>query len=375
MHLVYVIDNLGSGGAQRQLVALARELRRGLGWRVSCLVYRRDEFNAARLREAGVEIVELPRLHRLDPLLPARMASWLRSESADVVHSFMLRPSLWTLLAVRSMSRCRRPGFAAGERDSVIAGSLGHGAVQWLVYHGCDAVTANSGVAADAIAGRLRVPTGRIHYLPNGIDLAGWDREAEEACPLVLEADRLHVALIGRFEPQKNHALLLEALRRIEPARRASWCVWCVGASPAGEGIAHQLEVRARELGLEHVVRFAPPTQRVAALMRGIDLVVLPSRHEGFPNVVLEAMASRLPVVASRVGDVPRLVQDGATGFVFDSDDAEGLAAALLRACGLPASERRAMGERARALVEAEYGIATVARAYARLYESLVRSA
>jgi glycosyltransferase involved in cell wall biosynthesis len=107
--------------------------------------------------------------------------------------------------------------------------------------------------------------------------------------------------------------------------------------------------------------------------MRGIDLVVLPSRHEGFPNVVLEAMASRLPVVASRVGDVPRLVHDGVTGFLFDSGDAHGLAAALLQACSLRTEERQAMGKRARSVVEAHYGIASIASAHAQLYETLAR--
>ena len=374
MHLVYVIDNLGSGGAQRQLVELSRELRRRLGWRVSCLVYRRDGFYAERLRETGVQIVELPKRRRLDPLLPARMAAWLRAERADVVHSFMLNPSLWTLFAVRSMGRSR-PAFAAAERDSVIGRTPRQRALQMLVYHGCDAVTANSSVAAEAIAARLRVPARRIHYLPNGIDLAAWDREAERTSPLPREPERLHLALIGRLQPQKDHALLFEALRRIEPARRATWRVWCVGASPDGAEMARALEAQVRASGLQEVVRFVAPTPQVPALMRSLDVLVLPSRHEGFPNVVLEAMASRLPVVASRVGDVPRLVEDGATGYLFESGDADGLAAALLRACELPAAQRRAMGQRARASVEGRYDLATVAGAHARFYESLARAA
>jgi starch synthase len=260
----------------------------------------------------------------------------------------------------------------ASERDTVIGATSRQRWLQRLAYRGSDAVTANSALAAQAIVTRLGVAPERVHYVPNGIDLAAWDRAGESPCPLALEAGRFHLALVGRLEPQKNHALLIEALRRIEPARRADWVVWCVGAETGGRAFAHDVEARARAAGLAESVRFVPPTAAVAALMRRLDLLVLPSRHEGFPNVVLEAMASRLPVVASRVGDVPSLLEDGSTGFVFDSEDADGLADALLRARALAPDDRAALVARARAVVEQRYGIDAVAALHVRLYQALV---
>jgi len=85
-------------------------------------------------------------------------------------------------------------------------------------------------------------------------------------------------------------------------------------------------------------------------------------------------MASRLPVVASRVGAVPQLVEDERTGFVFPSEDADALAAALLRVSELSAAEREALGKRAREVVEHRYTIAVCALAYRRLYESMLRA-
>jgi len=374
LHIVYAIDGLGSGGAQRQLVEVARRVKLDRGWRVSCLVYRPDDFYAARLREVEIPVVLIPKRARLDPLFPRRIGAWLGEAGADLVHCFMTVPALWNLLAVRGLPRRRRPAVIASERDERIATTRLQGWLQRFVYRGSDAVTANSGSAARAIVARLGVPAERVHYIPNGIDLEHWDRSARQPCSLALDPGCFHLALIGRLEPQKNHALLIEALRRIEPARRARWRVWFVGAETGGRSFAAGIEAQAAAAGLGGQLRLVDPMAGVAALMGGLDCLVLPSRHEGFPNVVLEAMASRLPVVASRVGDAPQLVEDGRTGFLFDSEDADGLAAALLRVAALSAAEREALGERARDVIERRYTIASVADTYSRLYESVLRA-
>jgi glycosyltransferase involved in cell wall biosynthesis len=102
---------------------------------------------------------------------------------------------------------------------------------------------------------------------------------------------------------------------------------------------------------------------------------VLPSLWEGFPNVLLEAMASRVPAVATRVGEVPRMIADGETGFLVEPGDTEALAAALMRLHALAPAERTAMAARARAVVESRYQIAAIAHAHRDLYAALVRPA
>jgi glycosyltransferase involved in cell wall biosynthesis len=119
-------------------------------------------------------------------------------------------------------------------------------------------------------------------------------------------------------------------------------------------------------------VRLVSETPEIPALRRVADAVVLPSLFEGFPNVLLEAMASGLPAVATAVGDVPSLIEEGVTGFLVPSGDAAALALALERLHALGPEARRAMGRAARAQVEARHQLEGVAARHLTLYESLL---
>lgn len=372
MRIVYFIDSLGSGGAQRQSVELARQLVRRHGVDLRFGVYHDIDFYGPRLRELGIPVVHFPKRAKLDPTLPWRVRAWLRELAPDLVHAFLLAPSLWALAGALGLPRARRPVFVAGERSARIADTPQRGWVQRFVYGRSDAVTANAENVAEAIRTRLGLPGERVHYLPNGIDLASWDAEAAAPCPLALEPGHLHVALVGGLRAVKNHGVLLEALARIEPARRARWRVWFVGGETGAPGVAERVKAAIPRLGLGDVVRIVPPTRKVAALLRRLDVLVLPSEREGFPNVLLEAMASALPAIATPVGDVPNMIEDGVSGFLVPVGSADALARALVRLGEMPEAARRAVGARARDTVERRYRIEHVAARHLALYESLV---
>jgi glycosyltransferase involved in cell wall biosynthesis len=372
MHVVLVVDALASGGAQRQLVELAVRLHAGRDTRSTVLVYHDVPFYEPRLRESAVPLVKIPRRGRADPGFLWRLRRWLSRGQVDVVHSFLLIPCIWTLLAIRGLPRRARPAWIAAERNSLIATSRALGAMQSLVYRRADAVTVNADCVVGEIRQKLGVPAERIHYLPNGIDLARWDADTAQESPIELEPGRFHLALVGGLRPQKGHRVLFEALARLGAERVRDWRIWCIGGATAGRGAADAVEAQIQQLGLAQVVRLHPPVRNVAAVMARLDVLVLPSLYEGFPNVVLEAMASRIPVVATRTGDVPRLVTDGVTGFQVEVDDPADLAAALAKLAAMTPSERRVMGERGRARVEASYEMTEVAAAYCELYRGVL---
>lgn len=339
--------------------------------RVSVLVYYDIGFFAPELREAGIPVHVLPRRGRLDPGFLWAFRRWVLETSPDLIHAFQLFPALWGVLVQRTLPQRRRPIYVAAERSALLR-TPANELAQRIVYRGADAVTANSACVAEEIKARLGVSAARVHYLPNGIDLADWDARAARPAPIAREPGCLHLALVGGLRREKNHGLLLEALTRLAPPLRAATRVWMVGGETGGSEYAAFVRAAIVRRGLEDVVRLVPETPEIPALLRVADAVVLPSLFEGFPNVLLEAMASGLPAVATAVGDVPGLIEEGVTGFLVPSGDAAALALALERLHALGPEARRAMGRAARAQVEARHRLEDVAARHLALYESLL---
>ncbi len=370
MRIAYLIDSLGSGGAQRQAVELAAALAERGDIHARFCVYHGEDFFSQRLRDAGIEVDRIPKAAKLDPLFPRRLRAWLRRHRFDLVHAFLLPPSIWGRLAVRGFARRDRPTLVVSKRDSLIATSPAQRLLETFAFRGAAAVTANAAPVAREIVGKLGVPEDRVHYIPNGIDLAAWDREMLRTPRIELASEYFHVAVIGRLVPEKNPGSLLRALARIPGELRAGLRVWLIGRHEPAAVAALAAEIESR--GLSGIVRVEAPQREIAAIMGRLGALVLSSVREGFPNVVLEAMASRRPVIATPVGDVPNLIEDGKTGILVPVADDEALAQALLRLLHATEVERRAMGEAARRAVEENFQLARVADAYLALYRSLV---
>lgn len=367
LRLLYAVDHLGAAGAQRQVVELAVALAREPEVHVSVLVYHALDFFEGRLRAGGVRVLRVPKRAKLDASLPWRLARAISGERPDLVHAFMVAPALWNLLSLRLLPPGRRPMFVAAERSGRVAASRADAILERLVYRSADRVTVNAAPMVGTLASVLGVRPERIHYLPNGIDLTAWDAARREPCPWKLEPGLFHIGLVGRLEPQKNHRLLIDALAHLGAERVAGWRVWCIGGATGSQAWAADLRASVEERGLARVLRFVEPTDRIAAVMEGLDVVVLPSLYEGFPNVLLEAMASGRACVATPVGDVGSLIEHGETGLLTPPGDAAGLARALTRLEQAP-EERMRLGDRARRTVGARYAIETVARRYLDLY-------
>ncbi|MBN8630746.1 MAG: glycosyltransferase [Rhodobacterales bacterium] len=162
------------------------------------------------------------------------------------------------------------------------------------------------------------------------------------------------VAFVGRLDPVKGALLLIEAMATVLKTHTEA-TLTLAGDGPARAGA----EARAKALGIDHAVHFAGfMTQgQVADLLANSDMLVLPSFAEGLPVVYMEALASRIPVVASRVAGVQELVVDGVCGFTVPPGDLVTLADRMIRLMDDPAAART-MGEAGREAVETGFDIA-----------------
>jgi L-malate glycosyltransferase len=170
------------------------------------------------------------------------------------------------------------------------------------------------------------------------------------------------VAVIGNLWPVKGHRILLEAAALLKD-RSPKLRFLC-----AGEGVERpHLEKRIRALGLEERVILLGHRTDIPALLARADAFALCSSAEGLSNAVIEAMAARLPIVATDVGGNPELLEKG-RGLTVPSGNPRALADALERIFASP-EEAREMGRRARAFVEAELSLDRMQRAHGELYQ------
>jgi glycosyltransferase involved in cell wall biosynthesis len=209
---------------------------------------------------------------------------------------------------------------------------------------------------SSGVAARTCDPA-RTVVIPNGVPL---DRP-QRRHPARLD-EPATILSVGRLRAPKDFLTLVRAAARL-PARSAR--VRIVGDGPDRT----ELEAEIDRLALDGTVELMGERADVPELLAAADVFVLPSRSEGMPMSVLEAMAAGLPVVASAVGGVPELVQDGTTGALVAPGDPDALGAALAALAGDPAARGR-LGAAGRARAEARFGADAWQRAHVDLYRA-----
>lgn len=221
-----------------------------------------------------------------------------------------------------------------------------------------------------------KFPSKRVEHLPNGVDAARFahgDRGAFRARHRI-PADAFVILIPARIDPQKNQvfaARLLSRMRAIRPD------VHLVLAGPCtDQDYARQLEDQIQRSGLAaHITRtggLSGTGQELVDAYHAADLLLLPSLHEPFGVVILEAWASGLPVVASRVGGIPSFVEDGRDGLLFAPDDERSCLEAfqkIIMATGL----RTALASNGRKKAVESYSWDTVTRRLLKIYEEVIR--
>jgi len=215
---------------------------------------------------------------------------------------------------------------------------------------------ANSHRAMDNLAS-LGIDARKIAIMPNVIDLADFDQKMTNPFVSPVPADRIPITAVGSLQNCKRFDRFIDGLalaRRKEPA-----LFGIIAGDDLGERAA--LELRAKGLGLlpGHFT-FLGDCDHIPSLLAQSRLLISCSEYEGFPNVILEAMSARLPVLTTPSGDAARIVKDGTTGFLLKPDDAQGMADCIVNLVRNPTLAEQ-MGESGRNQVERHYNITSLA--------------
>jgi glycosyltransferase involved in cell wall biosynthesis len=358
--LAHVLSSFALGGQERVALDLAKAQRaQGDEVLVVSIAPPPEGPIGRELREAGVRTETVAKRPNLDPSLPIRLAMLLAREGADIVHTHNPQALIYGALA----------GRLAGARVVHTKHGINPDRARrvWLRRAAARLVDAYVVVtpALARIATRECAPN-RVHVVANGIDTSTFKprrgARSHSRRELGLPEDAWVVGTVGRLAPEKDQALLVMAMLPLLSERRR---LVIVGDGPERDA----LRAAIREANAERHVLMTGARSDVPLLLSAFDAFALPSRTEGLPLGLLEAMACELPVVATWVGGVPDLVVPGVTGLLVPPTDALALRSALLALVESPFLARR-MGSEGRRHVLARHSVNAMAKAYGQLYQA-----
>ena len=366
--IIFITTGLGRGGAETQLMGLAGFLKER-DWEVHIVsmldrCHFEDELEELDLAYHCLHMERgLP-----SPMALLRAIALLRDLSPQVVVTFMLHANTLGRIAARLAGI---PVVVSSIRNEKFGGRMADLAERALAPL-ADVVTTNSRLAAEGLSKRGVAGGEDLVVIPNGVDLGIHDSERHESSTvrgdLGINGEAFFWLAVGHHRVQKDYRNLLRAMARlIEDSDRD------IQLRVAGHGpLIDENKARCRSLGIEKHVQILGYRDDIPALMQAADGFVLSSAWEGLPNVVMEAMAARLPVVATDVGGVSELVEDGQSGLLVQPHQDAELAEAMASIMECSETHRRRMGERGRAFVMENFEATAVFGQWEELFERLM---
>lgn len=354
---------LGQGGAEKQLVYIARALNQaGAQIQIYCLT--KGEYYEAVLKDEGISPVWIGK-HQNPLLRSITFTSALHAFRPHILQSAHFYTNLYAAVAA-PFYRSIGIGSIRGDTNEAVK----YNGI-WGKYLLCtpEFIVSNS-LTAKQTAISLGVREDRVFVLPNVIDLIIFDQEYRKSLPLpfpVLKIDRqVNVIMVGSLIPVKRFDRFLLALQKARESFPAL-SGFIVGDGPERA----RLESLASELGLiPDGVHFLGRNDHVPAILRQADIFVLTSDHEGFPNVILEAMAAQLPVITMPAGDSGIVVEDGITGYVVPFEDVDRLSSLMVHLAKSPELHQQ-LGLAGRKKVEQQYSYSLLGDRLLQIYKAI----
>lgn len=366
--VAHIRDSGGLFGAEQVILTLGRNVDRRFRLLLICLQAGdgKSEPLTEQAARAGYEVLPVNVSGMLDLSAISRIRKILVEHDVRILHAHDYKSSFYGLIASWRLG-IRRVTTAHGTtRDS-----------RWkrwclyvnerFVYRFFDAVIAVS----DEIRAHLesmRTRKDRIRVIENGIDpagLGGAESGTGLPAPLPAPPDRRTFAVIGRLVPDKGHRFFLSAFAGVVRAHPEAAAV-VIGDGPSRADIATQV----RDLGLEQDVFFCGVRTDMQNVYDKIDFLVIPSLTEGIPYVLLEAMINRVPVLATEVGGIPKLLENGASGYLVPPGDINALERGMLAMLDDPKRSGE-MAVKAYDMVFKRYSAGEMARRVEGLYDAL----
>jgi glycosyltransferase involved in cell wall biosynthesis len=365
--IIYLITGLGVGGAERALVELATHLPKDRYEVVVACLQPPGPFSDD-LMTSGIPVIDLGGMQGLDYVRSAcRLFRLLRKEQAIILHSQLFRADV--LAAV--VGRFARVPIMVATRQNVNIGGMKKERVNRLIRHAFDRTIAVSDKVRTVEVQLSHTDPNKVVVIPNCVQVDSFTNINEKKVKalrteLGLDSDTPLIGIVARFHKQKGHIYLLEAMTQVLKE------VPTFKALLVGDGeLRSAIEEKARMLNLSNDVIFTGIRHDISEILALIDLFVLPSLWEGLPLSLLEAMAAGKPVIATPVGGVPEIIEDGINGLLVSPRSPNDLAEAIITLLQNP-KKAKSMGDAGRKKVD-EYSVEAMVQKTENLYRQLIQ--
>jgi len=363
MNILYYIDSLNIGGAEMLLLSMLSEYKDQHNLHVA---YFTDGALRERVERLGVPTTRLSQKGIKDPRALSRSIALIRNFQPDVIHTHLSKSHIVGQLTGQIMGvdvRVSSLHNADPWRENRFFSTL-----MRTLTGGSQRMIAVSEAVADYTLKWSQYPENKVVVIDNGIDLDKFDPAVVtplELSPWNIPADAPVVGIIGRLHPQKAHHVFLQMAKQVLQAKPDVYFL-VVGDGALRE--AH--EAQSRSLGIDHRVIFTGFLQDIPGVLACLDILVFSSEWEGLPVTLLEAMAMKRPVVSTRAGGIPKVIDSGQNGLLVDVNDPDGLAQACLSILSDPALKQR-LATQARHTVAKHYSQTLMHRKILDLYAEL----
>ena len=363
IRLAFCITDLDPGGAERALVQLVTRLDRNV-WEAHVFCLAGPGALVAELQQADIPVTCLGARRSWQFWIVIRLARLLRKQKPSILQCFLFHANLVGRIAGR-LARVKHiaSGIRVAEKRSRLPLWLDR-CTNWMVDRN---VCVSRAVADFSIRAGLRAD--KVTVIPNGVDVERFrGATAADLQEFGIPPNSQTVIAVGRLDPQKNPTLLLDATQSLIPHHNQLHVLF-VGDGP----LAGELKQAVINRNLTDRIHFAGWKPNIAQLLKASFCLVLPSRWEGLPNAVLEAMAAGLPVISTRVEGTEDLVTPDVTGILIPPDSVDALEAALDRLLANPDSAS-SMGKNAQNQVEKDFTIEAMVANYDDFFRSLLET-
>lgn len=352
--ILLITESLSSGGAERQLCGLASMLVKA-GYQCKLITYIYNQFYEAFLKSNSVDYEYVPQLQN-KYLRIFRAAKYVRSYHPDVVISYL--PSVNKMMCLAKFFY--RSKLIISERNNNISISTSD-IILFNIYRKADYIVPNSHSQADFINTNFSFLSSKIHPIINFVDVNRFFPVENNTN----NAD-LKIITVARYTEQKNVLTYLQVIRKVKDSGLRVHFDW-YGDKKLYPAYYSQVEHLYNQLQIADYLTLHDSDKEIENRYHEADIFCLPSLYEGYPNVVVEAMSSGLPILCSNCYENPYIVSEGVNGFLFNPNSVDDIFCAIKKMLNLSFSKRKEMGRINRQLCLVRNTRATFLKAYEEL--------